>query len=60
MTTRTCRAVPPPSSEACGKRATHLVTFADGDKAFVCGSCAAYLDQVAQSHSIKIKVETIP
>jgi len=59
MTTGACKAVPPPSSEACGKPVTHLVTFSDGDTARVCGSCAMYLDQVAQSHGTKIKVERL-
>lgn len=59
MTSPTCRAVTPPHTDACGKPATHVVAFGDGDKVHACGPCALYLEQLAESHSTKVRVERI-
>jgi hypothetical protein len=55
----TCRAVTPPKTDACGAAATHVVLFGDGDIVAVCLACAIHLEQLAESHMTKVKVERI-
>jgi hypothetical protein len=47
------------TGEACGKPATHLVTFSDEDRAPVCAACALLVTQIAANHSTKVKVEKL-
>ena len=54
-----CRAVTPPSADACGKPATHVVTFHDGDKISACTNCVLALGQLAGSHGTTLKAEKI-
>lgn len=44
---------------ACGKPATHRVTFSDDDRALVCQSCALEVTQFAAEHKTKVKVEKL-
>jgi hypothetical protein len=56
---KTCRAITPPNSDACGKPATLKITFKDDDVAFVCQGCALFLQQTAESHGAMLKVEAL-
>jgi hypothetical protein len=56
---KTCRVIVPPKGEACGKPATHVVTFLDGDTAEACQECAIGLQQSAQSVGASLKVERL-
>lgn len=48
------------TGDACGKPATHLVTFSDGDKATACHPCALALQQTAKMmYKTEIRVEKI-
>jgi hypothetical protein len=59
MYTLRCQAVVPPTPEACGKPATHIVHFQDGDKIRTCQNCALYLGQLAGTHGTNIKTERL-
>jgi hypothetical protein len=59
VTSMTCRAIVPPNTDACGKPATHLVLFGDGDRVHACGPCALYLEQLAESHMTKVRIERL-
>lgn len=54
-----CRVVSPPSTDACGKPATHVVTFRDGDQVSACTDCTLALGQLAGSHGATIKAEKL-
>lgn len=54
-----CRAITPPNPDACGKPATHLITFSDDDKVHACLECALHLKQVAEGHGTVLKVEAL-
>lgn len=55
----TCRAVKPPQTDACAAPATHVVTFGDGDRVHACQACAIHLEQVAESHMTRVRVERL-
>jgi hypothetical protein len=61
MTNKTCRAITPPGTDACGKPATHKVTFKDGDLVTTCHTCALALEQLAATHGheARVKVEKL-
>jgi hypothetical protein len=59
MTKHVCRAITPPSKEACGKPARFRVVFKDEDSVLACQPCALYLQQVAQEHRTNVKVEAL-
>lgn len=46
MSVQTCRVIAPPVADACGKPATHVVTFSDGDKVLACQACALNMQQL--------------
>jgi hypothetical protein len=56
-----CRAIIPPSTEACGADVTHRVTFKDGDRVLVCIGCSMHFQQVAMGHGFphSVKVERL-
>jgi hypothetical protein len=39
----------PPSGDACGKPATYMITFKDGDSVATCHGCALELEQLAET-----------
>jgi len=55
-----CRAIIPPSSEACGRPIGWVVTFRDGDKVRVCEGCKLHFEQVAAGHGTTVKTERLP
>lgn len=55
----TCRIPLVSTRDACGKPATHVVVFLDGDRAPACHGCALALEQTALSHRASVKVEKI-
>ena len=56
---RTCRAVTPPLTDACGKPATHVITFGDGDRAAMCHPCTLYYEAMAEERGTRVKVERL-
>lgn len=54
-----CKAISPPSNDACGKPATHRVTFTDGSSATTCQMCATNMSELARSHGTSVKVEPL-
>jgi hypothetical protein len=56
---RTCRAITPPSTDACGKPASRLVTFPDEQKEPTCPECSLQLVELARVHGTTLKVEPL-
>jgi hypothetical protein len=48
---RSCRAIVPPNTDACGKMATHVVTFSDGQRAAMCTKCMVAMRELASSQT---------
>lgn len=57
--TATCRAITPPSTDACGKPSVALVTFSDSTTVRTCEGCALNLRELARSHGTSVKVEKL-
>jgi hypothetical protein len=55
----TCEVIVPPSDNACGKRATYVLTFSDGDRAPACQACAVYLEQLASSIGCSVRAQRL-
>jgi hypothetical protein len=55
----TCKAISPPSNDACGKPATRSVTFTDGASTKTCTECATNMTELARSHGTSVKVEKL-
>ena len=56
---RICRAVTPPTKDACGKPAVVLVTFKDDDSVLACRPCAMHLQQLAEDSGTNVRVEPL-
>ena len=54
-----CRAIVPPSTDACGKSVAYRVTFRDGDRVNVCGDCALYFGQIAAAHGASVRTQRL-
>jgi hypothetical protein len=54
---KACIAIRPPSADACGKPATHLVEWKDGDKSPMCQTCALMAQELAESHGSRVGVK---
>ena len=58
ITPTLCRIVPPGTDGVapCGKPATHVIRFQDGDRAPACAGCVLAMGQIAGSHGVMLDV----
>lgn len=56
---KSCRIILPPTPDVCGKLATHILVFSDGDAASSCEECALRMQEIARTHGRQLKVEKI-